>query len=121
MPSVTEALSHARALALGRLEQEAQRVGADAVVGVQLTQRKYEWAPGLLEFRALGTAVRSQRARARARPVLTNLSGQDLWKLGPAGSRPRGRRQRLLRLRRRPALAVDEPRLHGAAPLHDRP
>jgi uncharacterized protein YbjQ (UPF0145 family) len=106
MPAPTNALTRARSLALGRLEQEADRVDADAVVGVRLTQRSYEWgsalgqggapesaASSLIEFRAVGTAVRRRGGRSPhtgARRILTNLSGQDLWKLERAGARPLG-------------------------------
>ena len=103
MPAPTNALARARSLALGRLEQEAQRVEADAVVGVRLTQSAYEWASALvqgrpasalsslIEFQAHGTAVRRDRRRHKsARPVLTNLTGQDLWKLERAGFRALG-------------------------------
>jgi uncharacterized protein YbjQ (UPF0145 family) len=103
MPAPTRALIRARSLALGRLEQEAQRVEADAVVGMRLSRSAYEWASvlaqgrpesaasSLIEFQAQGTAVRRDRGpQTSARPVLTNLGGQDLWKLERAGFRPRG-------------------------------
>src|SRR6202035_217394 len=61
-PTEFETVSHAynecRRLALGRLLEEAQTAGADAVVGVRIPQGGHDWAPGAVEFVAVGTAVR---------------------------------------------------------------
>ena len=40
-----------------RLAQEAKLAGADAVLGVEITRGAYDWAQGLIEFVAVGTAV----------------------------------------------------------------
>ena len=90
MPAVTRALAGGRAAALARLTEEARLVDADAVIGVELTQAERPWAPGVLELRALGTAVRMARRPRAPRPVLTNLSVQDLWALERAGARALG-------------------------------
>jgi uncharacterized protein YbjQ (UPF0145 family) len=87
---ISQAMNHARALALGRLAEEAQRVGGDAVIGVHVTRANYEWGGDLIEFNAVGTAVRLDNAPAAKRPALTNLSGQDFWKLYQAGQWPAG-------------------------------
>src|SRR5579875_2269350 len=87
---VTRAMNHARELALGRLQQEATLAGADAVVGVRMTRGQYEWSTDLIEFQAIGTAVRQHGRPKDGSPVLTNLSGQDFWKLVNAGYAPRG-------------------------------
>ena len=55
---LTQAFYEARHLALGRLYQEAALLGATGVVGVRLEKREYEWGAGLLEFAAIGTAIR---------------------------------------------------------------
>ncbi|MGH2973026.1 MAG: heavy metal-binding domain-containing protein [Gaiellaceae bacterium] len=89
---LSEAWNNARQRAFARLEQEATLVGADAVIGVRLTIGRHDWAAGAIEYVAVGTAVRSEgseRAGAQ-RPVLTDLSGQDFWKLWRAGERPLG-------------------------------
>ena len=86
----TNAMNEARALALGRLAQEASRIGASVVVGVHVTRSKYEWSENMLEFSAVGTAMRLENAPPDAHPALTNLSGQDFWKLYQAGYWPRG-------------------------------
>ncbi|GAC1323499.1 MAG: hypothetical protein NVSMB22_11310 [Chloroflexota bacterium] len=87
---VSQAMNHARALALGRLSEEAQRVGANAVIGVHVTRSEYEWARDMIEFSAVGTAVRWKHSAPSERPVLTNLSGQDFWKLHQSGYAPQG-------------------------------
>ncbi len=84
------AYNHARQLALGRLEEEAQRVGADAVIGVHVTRGRYEWGRDLIEFNTVGTAVRIEGAPPAKQPSLTNLSGQDFWKLARSGHWPLG-------------------------------
>lgn len=87
---LAQAMNQARLNALGRLSEEAQRVGADAVIGVHVTRGHYDWAADLLEFNTVGTAVRVEGAAGAARPALTNLSGQDFWKLFRSGYWPTG-------------------------------
>lgn len=86
----TEAWQSARRLAIGRLREEALRAGADAVVGVRLKRGRYDWAHGLIEFVAVGTAVRSERYDLGDEPVLSTLSGQEFAKLYEAGYWPAG-------------------------------
>jgi uncharacterized protein YbjQ (UPF0145 family) len=87
---VSEAWNTARLRAFARLEQEAKLVGADAVVGVHLSKGQHDWAAGAIEYVAVGTAVRAEGAEPVERPALTDLSGQDTWKLWQAGYRPLG-------------------------------
>jgi uncharacterized protein YbjQ (UPF0145 family) len=87
---VSEAWNTARRRAFARLEQEATLVGADAVVGVHLTKGAHDWAAGAIEYIAVGTAVRIDGVERGGRPVLTDLSGQDTWKLWQSGYRPLG-------------------------------
>jgi uncharacterized protein YbjQ (UPF0145 family) len=86
----TEAWTEARRLALGRLVEEARGVGASAVVGVQLQQGQFDWARGLLEFVAVGTAVVSDRYDLGPDPVLSNLTGQQFAALFEHGFWPAG-------------------------------
>jgi uncharacterized protein YbjQ (UPF0145 family) len=88
--SVTEALNEARIRALGRLQEEAARVGADIVVGVHLDRGAYDWAGDMIEFSAIGTAMKVTRGAHGDQPALTNLSGQDFWKLYQNGYWPVG-------------------------------
>jgi uncharacterized protein YbjQ (UPF0145 family) len=90
LETLTHAMNHARDLALGRLEEEGRRAGADAVVGVHLTQARYEWGADHVEFQAVGTAVAVEGGLGARRPALTSLSGQDFWKLRRAGLWPVG-------------------------------
>jgi uncharacterized protein YbjQ (UPF0145 family) len=82
------ALKTGRNTALDRLLQEATALGADGVVGVQLTESRIDGTKR--EFMALGTAVRSRGAERPGRPFTTDLSGQDVAKLLTAGWVPAG-------------------------------
>jgi uncharacterized protein YbjQ (UPF0145 family) len=53
---LTELLYEAREKALARIEQDAEQCGADEVVGVKI--RVYDLGGGLVEFMAIGTAVK---------------------------------------------------------------
>jgi uncharacterized protein YbjQ (UPF0145 family) len=87
----TEAYNEARRLAIGRLREEAAAAGADAVVGVHVRRGFRDWASDLVEFVAVGTAVRSERYDLGADgPLLCNLSGQDVAKLVAHGFWPVG-------------------------------
>lgn len=87
---VSEAWNTARRRAFDRLEQEARLVGADAVVGVHVTKGQHDWAAGAIEYVAVGTAVRADGAKPEERPALSDLTGQDTWKLWQTGYRPLG-------------------------------
>ena len=88
--TLSDGYNECRRVALGRLLEEAQACGADAVVGLRITQGTHDWAPGATEFIAVGTAVRLPAAMKGSGTVLTDLSGQDYWKLCSAGLRPVG-------------------------------
>jgi uncharacterized protein YbjQ (UPF0145 family) len=91
---LTAAYEHARSLALSRMQQEAQLLGAHVVVDVRFLSRGYDWAGDLLEFTAVGTAVRIRSlpqagpAGQAAPPALTLLAADELWKLYQAGYWP---------------------------------
>lgn len=93
LPILTRAMYHARELAMTRMEEEADLLGADGIVGVRLVFKEYAMEEGILEFQAIGTAIRhrertgSLRTRDN-RPFTSDLSGQDLWKLMQGGYRP---------------------------------
>jgi uncharacterized protein YbjQ (UPF0145 family) len=55
-----------------------------------LTTGRHDWAAGAIEYIAVGTAVRIDGAEPAERPTLTDLSGQDYWKLRQAGYTPLG-------------------------------
>src|ERR1700759_2125525 len=58
MTVLSEAMYQARELAMTRMEEEADQLGADGVVGVRLEVGRYEWGPNMAEFIAIGTAVK---------------------------------------------------------------
>jgi uncharacterized protein YbjQ (UPF0145 family) len=87
---ISEAWNTARRRAFARLEQETTLVGASAVVGVRVTKRRHDWAAGAIEYVAVGTAVRVVGSEPTEHPTLSDLSGQDTWKLWQAGYRPLG-------------------------------
>ena len=64
MGVLTQAMYHARELAMTRMEEEADALGADGVVGVRLDIGRYDWGADLAEFIAVGTAVKPRRRRA---------------------------------------------------------
>jgi uncharacterized protein YbjQ (UPF0145 family) len=90
LTNVTNAHMHAAQLALGRLEQEAALLKAHGVIGVRFTLRNYEWGSDLVEYTAIGTAIRLPNAPLFPRPFLSDLSGQEFWTLLQAGYLPVG-------------------------------
>jgi len=94
MGVLTQAMYHARELAMTRMEEEADALGADGVVGVRLDIGRYDWGADLAEFIAVGTAVRhagGELHRApNGRPFTSDMSGQDFATLLRAGYRPAG-------------------------------
>jgi uncharacterized protein YbjQ (UPF0145 family) len=91
---LTQAMYHARDLAMTRMEEEADQLGADGIVGVRLDIGRYEWGADLAEFIAVGTAVRHRGGELHrapsGRPFTSDLSGQDFATLLRAGYRPVG-------------------------------
>jgi uncharacterized protein YbjQ (UPF0145 family) len=91
---LTQAMYHARELAMTRMEEEADQLGADGVVAVRLNVSRREWSGDLAEFIAIGTAVRHREGKLHrapnGRPFTSDLSGQDFYTLLSAGYRPLG-------------------------------
>jgi uncharacterized protein YbjQ (UPF0145 family) len=95
MEVLTQALYHARELAMTRMEEEAEELGADGIVGVRLTVKRMEWDPDLAEFVAIGTAVKYSGTsevnwKVGNKPFTSDLTGQDFWTLLKSGYRPVG-------------------------------
>jgi uncharacterized protein YbjQ (UPF0145 family) len=93
LTTLTQALYSARELAMVRMEEEADELGADGIVAVRLTLNIHAWGANVIEFMAIGTAVKSDQPGFRGaenRPFTSDLSGQDFWTLLNAGYRPLG-------------------------------
>jgi uncharacterized protein YbjQ (UPF0145 family) len=94
MGVLTQAMYHARELAMTRMEEEADQLGADGIVGVRLDIGRYEWGADLAEFIAVGTAVKHRGGELHrapnGRPFTSDLSGQDFSTLLRSGYRPVG-------------------------------
>jgi uncharacterized protein YbjQ (UPF0145 family) len=94
MTVLSQAMYDARELAMTRMEDEANELGADGIVGVRLEVGRYEWGEHLAEFLAIGTAVRSRDGKnhrtVKGMPFTSDLSGQDFYTLIQAGYMPVG-------------------------------
>jgi uncharacterized protein YbjQ (UPF0145 family) len=77
-----------------RMEEEADQLGADGVVGVRLNIGRYDWGENMAEFIAIGTAVKHRGGELHrapsGRPFTSDLSGQEFWALLQTGHRPVG-------------------------------
>lgn len=91
LETVSEAWNRARALALGRLAEEAALAGCHAVVDVTFESRRHEFLGGEIEIVVNGTAVvLDGEPPVQERPVLTDLSMSDFALLRRAGYDPVG-------------------------------
>jgi uncharacterized protein YbjQ (UPF0145 family) len=101
LEQLSQAMYHARELAMSRMEAEAAALGADGIVGVRLEIEFKEFGNDLAEFIAIGTAVKGDEIHARtpdgfswrnnqSKPFTSDLSGQDFWTLIQAGYAPLG-------------------------------
>ncbi len=94
LTKLTEAMYNARELAMTRMEEEAEVLGADGVVGVRLDVNYYEWGSDAAEFVAMGTAVKAEDGgsyrNVLGKPFTSDLSGQDFWTIMQTGYVPQG-------------------------------
>ena len=90
---LTQAMYACRELAMARMEAEADALGADGVIGVRIRSLNYAFAADVLEFVAVGTAVKAPAGESyrtpQGRPFTSHLSGQDFWALRRHGWMPR--------------------------------
>ena len=91
---LSEAMYGPRQLAMTRMEEEADQLGADGIVGVRLEIGRRDWGQDMAEFVAIGTAVKHRggalHRAPNGRPFTSDLSGQDFWTLLKTGHRPVG-------------------------------
>lgn len=90
---LTQAMYNARELAMARMQAEADHLGADGIVGVNLNMQMYAWGSGVLEFISTGTAVRALSGSGAhkgpdGRAFTSDLSAQDFFRLLAAGAVP---------------------------------
>jgi uncharacterized protein YbjQ (UPF0145 family) len=97
LTTLTQAMYQARELAMVRMEEECQELGADGIVAVRLSVNIHNWGANVVEFIAIGTAVKAETAKSpngwrtpEGKPFTSDLSGQDFWTLLHAGYRPVG-------------------------------
>jgi uncharacterized protein YbjQ (UPF0145 family) len=94
MKVLSEAMYSARELAMTRMEEEADQLGADGIVAVRLEVSRYDWGEHMAEFIAIGTAIKHRDGELHrapnGRPFTSDLSGQDFWTLLRSGHRPVG-------------------------------
>jgi len=84
LDTLSQAMYHARELAMTRMEAEASVLGADGIVGVRLDIEFKEFGTDLAEFVAVGTAVKADEAPTpdsgwrnnKGEPFTSDLSGQ---------------------------------------------
>src|ERR1700710_2040860 len=83
---LSQAMYHARELAMTRMEAEADQLGADGIVGVRLEIEFKEFGSDIAEFIAVGTAGAADPQQApdghvwrnnNDQPFTSDLSGQD--------------------------------------------
>ena len=90
---LSQAMYNARELAMARMRAEADHLGADGIVGVELRMQMYAWGQQVLEFVATGTAVRALAGQGAhrapdGRAFTSDLSAQDFFRLLAAGAVP---------------------------------
>ena len=95
---LTQAMYNARELAMSRMQAEADHLGADGIVGVQLRMQSYVWGQDVLEFIATGTAVRAlgvggagtggAHRAPNGQAFTSDLSAQDFFRLLASGAVP---------------------------------
>jgi uncharacterized protein YbjQ (UPF0145 family) len=89
LTALSAAYTEATRLAVSRLQQEAQAIGAHGVVGVRFTLVRRAWSQKSIEVQLLGTAVAGPE-HPPASPWLSDLSGQEWFALHRAGYVPAG-------------------------------
>lgn len=89
--AIAEAHRMARAQAIYRMKKEAELYGADGIVSVRIKSSKADYNSDMVEFTAIGTAVKVhgwEPEDMENGPFTSELSGQEFWQLIHAGYRP---------------------------------
>jgi uncharacterized protein YbjQ (UPF0145 family) len=90
---LTQAMYASRELAMSRMQAEADALGADGVVGVQLEWKGVPWSAEAVEFMAFGTAIAGPagtdwRMPGTGRAFTSDLSVDDFYRLIGTGHVP---------------------------------
>src|SRR5690349_23650544 len=99
---LSQAMYHARELAMSRMEAEADALRAVGIVGVRLDVEMKEFGADIAEFIAVGTAVKAEPGAGgegvenwrinKNQPVAADRSRHDFWSLVRAAYSPLGMR-----------------------------
>jgi uncharacterized protein YbjQ (UPF0145 family) len=68
LPVLTQALYTARELAMARMTAEAAALGADGVIGVRIRPVRLAFSAEVLEFMAVGTAIKAEDGGSHRTP-----------------------------------------------------
>ena len=79
MGVLTQAMYSARELAMTRMEEEAEQLGADGIVGVRLEVGRYEWGADMAEFIAIGTAIKHKGGKVHRAPNGRPFTIRSQW------------------------------------------
>jgi uncharacterized protein YbjQ (UPF0145 family) len=74
LPNFTQALYEARELAMTRMQDEANQLGASGIVGVRLEEKSHQWGSHTIEFLSLGTAVTKTNDQVTLAKPMTIIS-----------------------------------------------
>ena len=74
LPNYTQALYDARELAMTRMQDEANRLGASGIVEVKLIEKSHMWGSHTIEFLALGTAVTKEEGAPPLPQIQSTIS-----------------------------------------------
>jgi len=86
---LSDAYNEATRLAVSRMRQELELIGAHGVVGVRLSLVRHEWADKTIEVQVIGTAVDAPK-RTQKGIWMCDLKGQEWYSLYRAGYEPVG-------------------------------
>jgi uncharacterized protein YbjQ (UPF0145 family) len=90
---LSQAMYTSRELAMSRMQAEADALGADGIVGVELQWKSVAWSGEAVEFIAFGTAIRSPQGTdwkmpGTQRAFTSDLSVNDFYRLVGTGYVP---------------------------------
>ena len=89
--ALSGAMYTARTWAMARMRAECDALGADGAVGVRVELRKRQGIEDVIDFVAIGTAVKAREGAWRTpagAPFTSALSGQEAWTLLQTGYAP---------------------------------